>query len=223
MAYVYQHIRLDTNEVFYIGIGKQKYRSTDQNNRNKYWLNVVNKVGYSIEIIAENISYDEALNLERHLIKTIGRKDLGLGPLVNMTDGGEGRSNFKHSKESMLKTKNSEGYKNRNVSKHHLKGKTYEEIYGKEKAIHIKEKLSSAKRPEYKKGSEHHMFGKKRPDHAAKMKGKSHPHTNESKQKLSIAKTGVPRNKLTCPHCGKIGGDGIIKRWHFNNCKTLHN
>lgn len=29
------------------------------------------------------------------------------------------------------------------------------------------------------------------------------------------------RKKLTCPHCGKTGGDSNMKRYHFNNCKTL--
>ena len=43
MAIVYQYIRLDTNEVFYIGIGKTLIRSSSKANRNKYWKNVVNK------------------------------------------------------------------------------------------------------------------------------------------------------------------------------------
>ena len=86
MAYVYQHTRLDTNEVFYVGVGKRKDRAHTRYGRNKYWHHIVNKVQYSIQIIAENISYQEALDLEKNLIKTIGRKDLGLGPIVNMTD-----------------------------------------------------------------------------------------------------------------------------------------
>lgn len=24
---------------------------------------------------------------------------------------------------------------------------------------------------------------------------------------------------VTCPHCGKIGNNSIMQRWHFNNCK----
>lgn len=90
MAYVYQHVRLDTNEVFYIGIGKRKGRAHTHYGRNKHWHHIVNKVEYSVQIIAENISYQKALDLEKNLIRTIGRRDLGLGPLVNMTDGGEG-------------------------------------------------------------------------------------------------------------------------------------
>lgn len=28
-----------------------------------------------------------------------------------------------------------------------------------------------------------------------------------------------PRPKVECPHCHKIGGDGIMARFHFDNCK----
>ena len=40
--------------------------------------------------VRENISNEEALNTETTLIKSIGRLDLGTGPLTNMSDGGEG-------------------------------------------------------------------------------------------------------------------------------------
>lgn len=46
---VYQHIRLDTNEVFYIGIGNIK-RPYIISNRNIHWKNIVNKVGYKWNI-----------------------------------------------------------------------------------------------------------------------------------------------------------------------------
>lgn len=40
-------------------------------------------------------------------------------------------------------------------------------------------------------------------------------------EKLRIAATGKgkPHELLTCPHCGKTGGKGGIKRWHLDNCK----
>jgi hypothetical protein len=25
--------------------------------------------------------------------------------------------------------------------------------------------------------------------------------------------------KVSCPHCTKVGGIGVMKRWHFDNCK----
>lgn len=31
------------------------------------------------------------------------------------------------------------------------------------------------------------------------------------------------RKIVTCPHCGKSGGNSSTKRWHFDNCKSLIN
>jgi len=235
MAYVYQHVRLDTNEVFYVGIGKNKRRVYSKSDRNKHWHHIVNKVGYSTQIIFEEITWEEAIIKEKELIEYYGRKDKNSGTLVNMTDGGEGIPGFKHSKESVSKIINSEGFKNRKLVQV-CKGKTYEEFYGEEKAKEIKEKQSKAERPKPRTGKDHHMFGKKRPEHSAKLKGRpnnkmkglligdKNPMRNkDTAKKVSLAKTGIPRPKLTCPHCGKIGGSGNMERWHFENCKVLHN
>jgi hypothetical protein len=94
MAVVYQHRRLDTNEIFYIGIGKTICRSKSKKNRNEYWHHIVEKHGYDVEILHTGISWEEACQLEMTYIKKYGRKDLGLGLLVNLTDGGEGMKNF---------------------------------------------------------------------------------------------------------------------------------
>ena len=50
---VYRHIRLDKNEVFYIGIGNDSNykRSKIKANRSVYWKNIVNKTFYEIEIL----------------------------------------------------------------------------------------------------------------------------------------------------------------------------
>lgn len=88
--YVYRHRRLDTFEVFYIGISKVKSRSRNKSTRNKVWKNIVNKTKYSIEIIQQNLSHEDACELEILLIQEYGRKDLGTGCLANLTDGGEG-------------------------------------------------------------------------------------------------------------------------------------
>jgi hypothetical protein len=90
MAEIYRHIRLDTNEVFYIGIGKTKYRAYTKLNRNKHWTNIVNKTEYEVQVLKKDLDYSDAKELEMILIAYYGRKDLGLGTLVNMTDGGEG-------------------------------------------------------------------------------------------------------------------------------------
>lgn len=111
MAVVYQHRRLDTNEIFYIGIeldsDKRKaigLRSTKINGRNKFWKNIINKTNYSIEILFNDLTNEESKEIEKYLIKFYGRRNLGLGSLVNLTDGGDGAVGCVRSKESNLKT-----------------------------------------------------------------------------------------------------------------------
>lgn len=87
---VYQHRRLDTNQIFYIGIGKSVKRAYHKRGRNSHWKNIVNKVGYSVEIICTCEDWNEACDIERYLIKYYGRCDLDTGTLVNLTEGGEG-------------------------------------------------------------------------------------------------------------------------------------
>lgn len=98
MAYLYRHIRLDTNEPFYIGIGKYEIhskgnyrRAYQKDKRNILWRNIVNKTEYEVEILLENLSWDQACEKEIEFINLYGRRNLGKGPLVNLTDGGDGR------------------------------------------------------------------------------------------------------------------------------------
>jgi hypothetical protein len=89
MIQVYFHINPLKNEIFYVGIGSIK-RSVSKKCRNKFWNNIVNKYGFIVDIIETDLTWVEACELEKFYIKKIGRRDLGLGPLVNLTDGGEG-------------------------------------------------------------------------------------------------------------------------------------
>ena len=109
MAYVYRHRRLDTNEAFYIGIGSNENlkRAYSKDKRSKFWHAVVNKCGYCVDVLIKDISWDEACEIEKYLISKIGRRDLGTGPLVNMTEGGDGVSGIiftQESKEKMSKS-----------------------------------------------------------------------------------------------------------------------
>ena len=96
MAYVYRHIRLDKNEVFYIGIGKDSdsnyRRAYVKEGRNSHWINITNITDYEIEIIIDNLTWEEAAVKEIEFISLYGRYDIGHGTLVNQTDGGTGGS-----------------------------------------------------------------------------------------------------------------------------------
>ena len=112
--YLYRHIRLDKNEPFYIGIGhtdKDKYdRAYTKNKRNYFWKNIVNNTDYEVEIVYETSIKDEIFEKEKEFIKLYGRRDLGNGTLVNLTDGGEFSINkSRYSVEKQLKTAKKNG------------------------------------------------------------------------------------------------------------------
>ena len=90
---VYRHINKLTGEVFYIGIGKDEKRPYSKSGRNIFWKRVVQKYGYLVEIINRNLLLSEAQEIEKKLIAEYGRRNLRMGRLCNLTDGGEGVSN----------------------------------------------------------------------------------------------------------------------------------
>ena len=55
--------------------------------------------------INDNINEIEAYENEKFLIKSIGRRDLNKGTLVNLTDGGKENKGFKPSKRQINKTR----------------------------------------------------------------------------------------------------------------------
>ena len=91
--YVYAWTRLDTNEVFYIGKG-HGLRYKDMRMRNRYFLNIVNKLGMDnirIDFLEENLSEAEAFERETYWISYYRNHS---SCLTNMTDGGEGSSGW---------------------------------------------------------------------------------------------------------------------------------
>jgi hypothetical protein len=183
MGVVYQHRRNDTNEIFYVGIGKDKKRPHCKSQRNIIWKNIVNKHGYTVEILHEDLPYEECKEIERELISIHGRKDLGTGTLCNLTDGGEGIVGYIHSDESKRKMTESK----QNMSDE-TRRKMRESKIGKKHTEEHKRKLSELgkgrifseetrrKISDTTKGEKSHMFGKKLSD--------------ETKRKLSESRKG---------------------------------
>ena len=102
MAVVYRHIRLDKNQPFYIGIGNEKSRAYDKKSRTNWWKNIAKK-GYEVEILFEDIDFEEAIKKEIEFVALYGRKNNKTGILVNLTDGGQGTIGYKHTEESIEK------------------------------------------------------------------------------------------------------------------------
>ena len=129
-AYVYTHIRLDTNEIFYVGIGTQDNykRASHVHNRTNYWNNIVKKCGWKVDIVYDNLTWEDACKIEVELIAKYGRVDLGTGTLVNLTAVGEGTLKRITTPETRLKM--SKSNKGRKYSEEH-KAKTRNSMLGK--------------------------------------------------------------------------------------------
>jgi NUMOD3 motif len=129
--YVYEHRKATTGEVFYIGKGKNG-RAWIATNRKRHWLNIAKKHGVVVRIIKDGLQEWFAHELERDLIALHGRMDCGLGPLVNVTDGGEGSSGVIVSDETRRKM--SEAFSG-----------TKHPMYGKPMPQSVKDKIAASR------------------------------------------------------------------------------
>lgn len=157
MYYLYRHIRLDKNQVFYIGIGtipndkilkqlgythKSFYRRAydRKKSRNSYWLNIINNTQYRVEIMFET----DDINLIKQ--KEIEFISLYKNSLCNMTIGGDGIKSYKHTDET--KRRISRSLKGKKKSKSHInninKRKSKKIIMYNDKEVHQFDSISAA-------------------------------------------------------------------------------
>ena len=105
--YVYDNLKFDY-EPFYVGQGKNKRCVYGLKEGSTYKLRKINKIiksGLEPKVIKiyDNLEHEMALSLEIDTIYKIGRYNLNKGPLVNLTDGGEGVKNHVVSIETRKK------------------------------------------------------------------------------------------------------------------------
>lgn len=105
--YVYLHRRATDGSVFYVGKGKRN-RAWSKSSRNAHWHNIVNKHGYFVEVVQNQMQEWWAFELEQNLIHLHGFDNL-----CNLTYGGEGVSGLLWTEESRRKmSKSVSGPKN---------------------------------------------------------------------------------------------------------------
>jgi hypothetical protein len=146
-----------------------------------------------IVFVETNMSEEDARQLEIELIAKYGRKDNGTGILRNLTDGGEGSSGRVYSEETKQKLREARALQ---MISDETRKKMSEAHTGRVHSEETKAKMAKAA-----KGR------KKSPEELAKIRE-------------ARAKQVITTKQVTCPHCGKTGGNRIMPRYHFDNCKA---
>ena len=100
-CYIYLHYTLDTDILFYVGIGThdlakghkihQRAYQFSSIHRNYLWTRFYSKHGVKVVIYKDNVTEKEAKETEMYLIEKYGRIINNTGILCNISGGGEGR------------------------------------------------------------------------------------------------------------------------------------
>lgn len=202
--YVYEWIRLDTNEPFYIGkgVGSRWRKLTREGNL--HFNRIVNKFDCVVNILHDNLTEQEAFDLEVWYIREY--RDIIGYDLVNITDGGEG-GKISFGKDNYFYGKHFYGSLNPN--------------YGKKHSEEVRKKISEGVKKAYRTTDyEPWNKGKKRTD----IVGDKHPlygkgHTEESKKRISDSKklkTNSLSKKVVCITTGKEFNSKKLAAVYYN-------
>lgn len=191
--YVYLHLRLTDNKVFYVGMGKGNRDKFKTRPRNKHWLNIVNKYSYYVLRYSNNLDFKEACLLEIKMIKYYGLENLS-----NMTKGGEGSLGLKMT--TLQKEKLSKKLLSLNMKRSdETKAKISKANTGKIKSLETRAKISKA-------NTGQHVSIETRAKLSKIHKGRKvlNLHNYGNTYRLGVAHTIETRAKISKSHKGKI-------------------
>lgn len=201
--YVYIHFKKDTLEPFYIGKGSgTRYKSTK--GRSNYWNRVYSKYGFVPDILQYFDNEQLSFEYEKEMIQFF--RDQGF-VLVNLSNGGEGVSGYKHTEEAKDKIRAS-----------HVGMKPSDETRMKLSALAKNRKHSNeskAKMSESRKGRKSKPFSD---EHKAKIgaAGKGRIASPETRAKLSASRLGDKHPRFK----GAVIATNIVTGEQIRMCGT---
>lgn len=211
--YVYGHYTKDTNELFYVGKGTG-FRAWSRYKRSRWWSRIINKHGLEIKLLFEDLTESEAHKKEMELIQQYGRRNNNTGILINLTEGGEGISGYKHTESTKCIISNK--LSGRTLSETHktaISKSNMGRIVSEEEKNNMSKRMKSVwRRQEYR----NHI----------KEKIKS-TWTEERKQKFSERVKGKPlavqtRNKISLKLKGKVLSEETKEKIRKKNSGSTH-
>lgn len=198
-GYVYMITNL-INDRKYIGVSTK----CNEKNKKEYFgsgiaikdaIKKYGKTNFVKKIIQEFDDEIKARNFERELIEQLGAIDDGL--YYNLVAGGyggavKGRILSEETKKKISKTL--KGHKGHQHDIEHIE----------------KMKKIMTGRPSPMKGREQTESAKSKISEKLKERWKTKP----------VIYHGHKQKVVQCPYCDKSGGEGLMKRYHFDNCKN---
>lgn len=216
--YVYEHLRSDTGAVFYVGKGTGKRCTVrSHHHRNEFWQRTERKAGgFCVRMVASNVDEELAFLIEQERISQL--RMVGVR-LCNLTDGGDGTAGWVKTKE--WREKVGAAHRGKIISEE-TRLKLSAALVGYRHTDEAKARMSASRLGMQNTLGHKHSDETKLKMSVAHIGNKSRTGQKRSeaeREKVSVAMRGRAQSVMTCPYCGKSGGNAM-KRWHFENCKA---